>query len=115
MKLFSLVGEFSVFFVYSISSPYSLKYEFYLPPLFSPIVIPFIHLKVKKQFEDTSDCLVSPRALASCLNQGTHPLNFYSDQKFESYINKSNLDWFIILALNLLTNTRRYIVISPNL
>ena len=114
MKFFSLVGEFSVFFVYSISSPFSLRSEFYLPTLFFPLAFPFIHLKVKKQLEDNSDRLVSPRALTSRLIQGTHPLNFYSDQEFESYINKSNLDWFLISALNLLTNTRSDIVINPN-
>ena len=103
-----------MFFVYSISTPYSLKPEFYLPSLFFPIVVDFIHLKVKKQFEDTSDRLVSQRALASHPNQGNDPLNFYSDQEFKSYIDKSNLDWFLILALNLLTNTRKYLVIIPN-
>ena len=81
-----------MFIVCYISSPFSLKSEFYLPHLFFPLDVPFIHLKVKKQFEDISYRLVSPRKLTSRLNQGTHPLNFYSDQEFESYINKSNLD-----------------------
>ena len=81
-----------MFFVYSASSPFSLKSEFYLPPLFLPFVIPFIHLEVKKQVADISDHLVSPRALTSRLIQGTHPLNYYSDQEFNSISNKSNFD-----------------------
>ena len=78
--------------VCSISSPIYLKSEFYLPSLCSPLVVPFIHLKVKKQIEENSDLLVNPRELTSRLIQDTLPLNSYSDQKFESYIMKSNLD-----------------------
>ena len=63
-----------MFFVYSVSSLFSIKSEFYLAPLFFPFVVPFIHLKVKKQVEDTSDRLVSPRALTS-------PLPRYSSSK----------------------------------
>ena len=81
-----------MFFVYFISSPFSLKSDFYPSHLFSPLDVPFIHLKVKEQFEDNPDLVVSPKALTSCLIQGIHPLNFHSDQEFEFYINKSNLD-----------------------
>ena len=103
-----------MFFVCSLLSPASLKSEFYPPHLFSLLVVPFIHLKVKEQFKDNPDLLVSPRALASSLIQGTHPLNYYSDQEFESYINKSNLDWLVISLLNLINTIRSNIEINPN-
>ena len=81
-----------MFFVCSLLSLASLKSEFYPPHLFSLLDVPFIHFKVKEKFEDNPDILMISRALASSLIQGTHPLKFYSDQEFESYINKSNLD-----------------------
>ena len=80
-----------MFFVYSISSPFSLKSEFY-PHLFPLLVVPFIHLKVKEQFEDNPDLVVSSKALTSRLIPATHPLNLHSDQEFEFYTNKTNLD-----------------------
>ena len=63
-----------MFCVHPVSSPFSLKSEFYLPFLFCPPAVTFIHLKVKKQIEDNSDRLVNPRTLSSRLIQGTHPL-----------------------------------------
>ena len=92
MKLVSVIGELSVFFMYSISPPFSLESEFYPPHVFSLLDVPFIHLKVKEQFEDNPDLGVSSEALTSYLILGTHPLNLHSDQEFEFYINKSNLD-----------------------
>ena len=54
MKLFSLIGEFFVFYVHPVSSPFHLTPSsislLYSPPL----VVPFIYLKVKKQTEDIS-------------------------------------------------------------
>ena len=49
----------------SIPSPTYLYSEFYLP-IYSPsLAVPFIHQKEKKQIEDNSDQLVSPRASSS--------------------------------------------------
>ena len=65
----------SVFFVCSVLSLVSLKSKFYPPHLFSLLAIPFIHLKVKEQFEDNPDLSVSSKASTSCLIPGNHNLN----------------------------------------
>ena len=74
-----------MFFVCSLLSHVSLKSELYPPHLFSLIVFPFIHLKVKEKFEDNPDLLVISKALTSHLIQGTHPLNLHSDKVMENY------------------------------
>ena len=75
-----LSGEFSVFYVFYFLSLLS-QLRVLFPSSILLLCCPFQPSQSKKQVEDNADRLVSPMALTSRLIQGTHPLNYYSDQE----------------------------------